>query len=287
MIVVGHDGRAQADDALALGVLIAGATGERLVLVGAYGPEGWIGEEALDARRREILEELQVVADAVPSDVELICRAVPGASPAAALQELAEAEHPRALVVGSCHRSAVGHVLIGGTADPLLQGAPCAVVVAPHGFAEREKGALERLCVGFDGTSESWTALQHAAQLGGAAGAHLRVAMAVPAAIADDRRTAAQIDLDHAVRSVAKRLQAEGLMLEGDAAERLADQSGGADLIVVGSRGYGPVRRVMLGSVSAALMRSARCPVMVVPRSAEFQPTGEGLAAEDEFVGST
>jgi nucleotide-binding universal stress UspA family protein len=62
MIVVGHDGRAQADDALALGVLIAGATGERLVLVGAYGPEGWIGEEALDARRREILEELQVVA---------------------------------------------------------------------------------------------------------------------------------------------------------------------------------------------------------------------------------
>jgi hypothetical protein len=41
---------------------------------------------------------------------------------------------------------------------------------------------------------------------------------------------------------------------------------------------------VLLGSVSTALMRSAPCPVMVVPRTAKFEPTGEGMAAEDELA---
>jgi hypothetical protein len=31
-------------------------------------------------------------------------------------------------------------------------------------------------------------------------------------------------------------------------------------------------------------MRAAPCPVMVVPRTADFQPTAEGMAADDEFV---
>ena len=56
------------------------------------------------------------------------------------------------------------------------------------------------------------------------------------------------------------------------------------DLLVVGSRGYGPLRRVLLGSVSSELMHSAPCPVMVVPRTAEFDPSGTGMAADDEFA---
>jgi nucleotide-binding universal stress UspA family protein len=40
----------------------------------------------------------------------------------------------------------------------------------------------------------------------------------------------------------------------------------GVDLLVCGSRGYGPVRRVLLGTVSAALVRQASLPVLVVPR---------------------
>lgn len=41
------------------------------------------------------------------------------------------------------------------------------------------------------------------------------------------------------------------------------------DLIVVGSRGYGTVERVLLGSTSTALIGDAPCPVIVVPRPAE------------------
>jgi nucleotide-binding universal stress UspA family protein len=41
----------------------------------------------------------------------------------------------------------------------------------------------------------------------------------------------------------------------------------GVDLLVCGSRGYGPVRRVLLGTVSSALVRQAPVPTLVVPRA--------------------
>lgn len=48
----------------------------------------------------------------------------------------------------------------------------------------------------------------------------------------------------------------------------LADQED-VDVLVLGSRGYGPIRRLLLGSVSTRLVRSAPCPVIMYPRSAE------------------
>ena len=55
-------------------------------------------------------------------------------------------------------------------------------------------------------------------------------------------------------------------VLEGDPVERLTEASTDLDLLVVGSRRYGPVRRVLLGGVSVALIDHAHCPVLVVPR---------------------
>jgi nucleotide-binding universal stress UspA family protein len=54
----------------------------------------------------------------------------------------------------------------------------------------------------------------------------------------------------------------------GDAATELVERSRELDLLVVGSRGYGPVRHALLGSVTSKLMQAAACPVLVVPRSA-------------------
>lgn len=56
-------------------------------------------------------------------------------------------------------------------------------------------------------------------------------------------------------------------LLEGPVVDALADlRPEDADLLVCGSRGYGPARRVLLGGVSARVLRHARIPVMVVPR---------------------
>jgi nucleotide-binding universal stress UspA family protein len=38
------------------------------------------------------------------------------------------------------------------------------------------------------------------------------------------------------------------------------------DLLVLGSRGYGPVRTVLLGSVSGTLVREGACSVVVLPQ---------------------
>ena len=56
---------------------------------------------------------------------------------------------------------------------------------------------------------------------------------------------------------------------EGDPADELAEHSAQLDLLLTGSRGYGPLRSVITGGVSGRVIRSARCPVVVVPRGAE------------------
>ena len=64
-------------------------------------------------------------------------------------------------------------------------------------------------------------------------------------------------------------LDAERIFTVGDPARVLADESEELDLLVVGSRGYGPLRAVVLGGVAGRLVREAACPVIVLPRTAE------------------
>ena len=57
-------------------------------------------------------------------------------------------------------------------------------------------------------------------------------------------------------------------MIEGKAADVLVEATADFDLLVLGSRGYGPLKRVLLGGVSAKVVDEAACPVLVVPRPA-------------------
>ena len=50
----------------------------------------------------------------------------------------------------------------------------------------------------------------------------------------------------------------------GKAAEELVKGSGNVDLVVLGSRGYGPPQTMRLGSVSTQVVPEARCPVMIL-----------------------
>ena len=54
----------------------------------------------------------------------------------------------------------------------------------------------------------------------------------------------------------------------GSVSEELAGFAGGVQLMVVGSRGYGPVGRLLSGSTSSYLARHSACPLLVMPRSA-------------------
>ena len=59
----------------------------------------------------------------------------------------------------------------------------------------------------------------------------------------------------------------------------LTEASAGLDLLVCGSRGYGPLRSVLLGSVSRRLSHVARCPLLIVPRGAAVD--AERVFSED------
>ena len=58
----------------------------------------------------------------------------------------------------------------------------------------------------------------------------------------------------------------EGMVLEGDAAGMVAEASGEFDLILAGSRGYSPLRHVLLGGTIRTLFDTASCPVLALPR---------------------
>lgn len=205
-----------------------------------------------------------------------------GGSPARVLYETAVAHDAVMLVLGSSRRPGVGRILPGGVADRLLQGGPCPIAIAPLGYGNR--GATEPRVIGvaFDGSPESRLALSLAAELGHAAAAALRVISVYPAPAPSENPgtgtpssyTLMGDALRDAVEELPADLRAEPRFLaNGDPAGALADQSElGVDLMVMGSRGYGPLRSVFLGGVSGKLMRKAACPVIVVPRGVTQEP---------------
>lgn len=200
-----------------------------------------------------------------------------GGSPAAILTEVAEQDEFDVIVVGSPHRGAIGRVLIGSTATSLLNGAPADVAVAPKGYAETTHEPFRRIAVGYDGSPEADAALRRAETLAEAAQAQLQVVTVVSPPVATAPMAsgvyAPQFPPDpeeviaKGVDSVEPRLGVEGVRLDGDPAmELIRHCEENVDLLVLGSRGYGPIARVLLGSVSRRVAADAPCPLLVVPR---------------------
>jgi len=211
------------------------------------------------------------------ADVEL--RSLPDPSPARGLQALAEELEAGLIVVGSSHTGRLGRVLPGSTAERLLHGAPCAVAVVPHGYATAQRHAVGVIACGWDGSPESDAALLAAEELARTMSASLRVirtfqptAYAYPPALGVAYAHFTQDARDHANRALEERLAhvsagvtMEGELHEGVAAHELGDVCDTVDLMVLGSRGYGPLEAVLLGGVSGRVVRDAGCPVIVVP----------------------
>ncbi len=133
----------------------------------------------------------------------------------------------------------------------------------------------ERIVVGVDGSEASIDALHWAARQATLTGAELRVVIAwhfpvvsgdSPISTMPDWRTDALIAIDslvkHAQLPAALRTSRE--VIEGHPAQVLTQAAVGADLLVVGSRGHGGFRGMLLGSVSDYVCTHAPCPVVVV-----------------------
>jgi nucleotide-binding universal stress UspA family protein len=204
-------------------------------------------------------------------------------SPAHGLHDLAEAERVDLVVVGSSHVGVAGRVLPGSTGERLLHGAPCPVAIVPDGYRTCAH-ELHRVGVAYDGSPEARAALRAATEVARATGAALRVirvldtlAHAVPALsggasfvlLSEDKEMELRAELDDVVSGLPDGLSAEAVFVTGDPAHKLVVQSGNLDLLITGSRGYGPLRAVMVGGVTGRVMHDAACPVVVIPRGVE------------------
>jgi nucleotide-binding universal stress UspA family protein len=276
-ILVGYDGSDGGRDALELTRVLAEATDAAVlvVVVLPYGPLP-IPYEILEEEEAERARPLFDEARKHLGELEVETRAFGGGSPAGVINDLAEREQVDTIVVGSPHRGMVGRTLIGSVADGLLHGAPCEVMTAPRGFAAEEHGPFRTIAVAYDDTEEAKAALARAEALALACRATIVVyTVAAPPTVVPGATgytpaipPEAPPIVTRAVKGVDERLAATGRALAGTPGPTIAEacEEAGADLLVAGSRGYGPVMRVLIGSVSTQLVHKAPCPVLVVPR---------------------
>jgi nucleotide-binding universal stress UspA family protein len=273
-VIVGVDGNDGGRDAIALARVLV-ADGGELTLGYVYhvDPHVWRGSRpACDAtepgRARELLEQAREDARI---EAHLRWRGSPSAG--RGLHQLAEVVGSDLLVVGSSRRGLLGRVLVGDDARASLNGASCAVAIAPAGYS-RETVAMREIGVAYNGTGESKHALSVARKLAAQHGAKLSAFEAVSLPTYAFLGGPAPVDgaLEDLVDDARERIAALGGVephaAYGVPAEELALYSASTDLLIVGSRDYGPIGRVVHGSTSRQLARSARCPLLVLTRAA-------------------
>lgn len=294
-IVVGVDHRPASRDAVALTAVLAEATGAEVVVAHVY-PWDWaipvwgaIYERAVRDDARRLVER---ASTGLGRGHE--CRFVGDESPAAGLHRLVEDEGADLLVLGSSHRGRSGRALLGSVAGQLVHGLACALAVAPAGYADAGLRRLHRIGVAYDGSPEARLAVEAGELLATRARATLTVLRAIryphlasiedgtddTVGLLDEVGRAQKHDAEDVVAALPADLAPRLELLEGPAAEALASAAADLDLLVVGSRGYGTLGAVFLGSVARALIARAPCPVVVVPRSTS-EPVPRSLRMAD------
>jgi nucleotide-binding universal stress UspA family protein len=263
-VLVGVDGTPNGRDAIALAGRLIDPDG-KLTLAHVHSSE--TAEERAECE--ELLEQERISAGVTGELLSVI-----GASPGRGLHQTAEALGADLLVVGSCRHGAVGRVMLGDDTRGALNGSPCAVAIASRGYAEHLK-PFARVGVGYDFSPESRAALEVARRLAAPTRASV-CALEVLAITVNAYNGLVPVlmaeDMDVRLNEANERLKGlpgvQGRAVCGITGEELAAFGDEVDILVVGSRAYGPIRRLVLGSTSDYLERRARCSLLVLPRGA-------------------
>jgi len=250
-IVVGLGNTDRAADALVLAQLLAEPLGAPLVLVHNEPREGPV----VDAHSDPTVRLAQ--AD----------------SPVDGLRQIAEQENAQLIVIGPSKPSGLGRLRPRSVGERLLSDARLPVAIAPRGYAEAEH-SLSLVASAFDGSPESRGALEWAERLTTNAAGRLRViSVHEPMPVTGLGFTAQSVE--PGLRRDLKREQAaaiavldrsaEGVVRNGSPAGVLVEAAREADLLVMGSRGHGPLPAALLGGVAHYVIRRASCPVVIHP----------------------
>lgn len=296
-VLVGYDGSPGAAAAVEWAAHQANARGLPLEVRTVIEPPG---EIAADVLGEGWAEDSQTVAHELAHEgaelasrtatVQVTTRGVVGHASAGLVEG---SEDAALLVVGAHGEDRLPTFLIGFVAFSVTVHARCPVAVV-RGAPPRQPGPEAPVVVGVDGSRSATAALLEAADLAARAGAELvvvsvwrssaatrlgsrwddtwrRESASHPAHVAAE--AVAQAESDRA-RHVHPGLAVSTRVLEGGPARVLAELSTSASAVVIGSRGRGGFTGLLLGSVTRRLVHEANCPVVVVRRVLERQPSG-------------
>jgi nucleotide-binding universal stress UspA family protein len=283
-VVVGVDGSATALQAVRCAAERANRDGLPLRLVHAYQlplgfPSGVTEEESvLNILRREgsrwLGEARDLATTVVPGlDVDTELAAMP-----ATTGLVRESENASMLVVGNRGHQPVTSVLVGSTALAVASHAHCPVMLVRNGAEGSPVSGP--VVVGVDGTEASEAAVAFAFAEASAAGTTLVVLHAYAESVFETAITGDNAPLDWTLqREVAEEVLAERLagwqekypdvrvereIVHDRPIRALRRRAQTARLVVVGRRGRGGFRDLVLGSTSMQLTHHATCPVAVV-----------------------
>jgi nucleotide-binding universal stress UspA family protein len=291
--------------AVAVAARLAEATGAGLVLA-AVRPDPLVDVPAIHvgattAARRELEHALREVRDELAPAARVVVQ--PAVSVAHGLRVVAHREHAGLIAVGVSHRSRARRLLEGDHAMQVMHGAPTAVLLVPEpdeppARAPEAAPRFRTVVAGVDDSHEAAAALRLAADLARACGASLRLVRVVedrpPSTVAGgygaviDWEAVVRDQVEGAKRELAGAAARCGVpgatteVLVGWPSDRLVAAAEEADVLVLGSRRWGPLHRLAVGSTTASVAHHAHCPILVPPRGAE-----EPAAEPHEEVGAS
>lgn len=272
-IVVGYDNRPQSHDALALASDLATRTDAEILAAFIYHREPVYESGDRNYRRQmreKTLATLGSIADHLPAGMRFETGAYPSRTASEGLRDVALGERRDLIAIGSAHRGPLGQLVLGAVGRDLCAAPPCAVTVAPRGYGEK-RSRLAAVGVAFDGSSEAKNALHVAGTLAAAGGGVVNVVSVAEhkrlARIAPGRRAVDDVPevVGQVLDQVDSQLQVNFASRSGNPTHELAEAAQEFDMLVVGSRGFGPLHRLFSGSVSASLASNPACPLLVVP----------------------
>ena len=286
-VVVGIDGSAESDDALAWALHEGRLRKLPVRAINVWHPSGTPREVERLAASASVAELRAGLLRDVTADVRGVVERASAAEvtvtpeilyghPVRIVIEEAGAES--LLVVGSRGRGSITGSMIGSVSQSCVQYANGTVVVVR---GRRPESGSGRVVVGVDGSPRSVRALRFADDAARLRGASLHVvhawslpylgfagrAGALPQEATDQVAVEAGETLRESLQSGsvdAGRSDVELALVEDSPASALLEAANGADLLVVGSRGYGGWKGLLLGSVSAQCITQSPCPVAVI-----------------------
>ena len=294
--VVGYQPEPHGADALSLAVLVARLYRSPLLVAAVHPPDwpvhgkGSADHELTVHLRDRAAEALDEARTRLPADIAATASVIARESRGGGrgLAELLDDCKAEQVVIGSAPGGPAGRIALGSTAARLLHGAPCAVFLAPDGYAERAPSGFDRITVAYRPTPECMAAVGLAASAAEALRAPLRLLTLIPGVYTGQPqlltpaglstewtavrliREQAEHDLAHQVAALRGDLDVESAVAVGpDVAGALAplDFAPG-ELVMLASSTAGPHRRVFIGDAAMKIVRGVPCPVAVLPRTA-------------------